>query len=269
MGRSLAPDRQRASILLAAVALTSVLPAAIGQPIAIVAGAVAGLVWCRGASGAATASLPVAVPRRIGALLIGLFVLLLIGLPGLTALLASNGLALFDVFYRAGALVFGGGHVVLPLLESGLVSPGWVERDSFLAGYGAAQALPGPLFTFAAYLGFVNDLGPDGLAGAAIALAAIFLPGMLLVMGVLPFWQTLARNPGARAALAGTNAAVVGLLASALYAPLWTGAVHTPLDFTVALGAFVLLTVWRLPPWIVVLATVLAAVTTGLVDPTG
>jgi chromate transporter len=260
MGRSLAPDRQRATILLAAVVLTSALPATIGQPAAIVVGAIAGLLWCRDGTGATTATLPVTVSTRTGTLLVAGFLLLLFGLPAVTTLLPATGLALFELFYRAGALVFGGGHVVLPLLESGLVAPGWVDSDSFVAGYGATQAVPGPLFTFAAYLGFVNALGPDGLAGAAIALAGIFLPGMLLVMGVLPFWHRLARSPGARAALAGTNAAVVGLLASALYAPLWTGVVHTTTDFAIAVAAFVLLTAWRLPPWVVVLATVLASV---------
>jgi chromate transporter len=164
----------------------------------------------------------------------------------------SQALALFDAFYRSGALVFGGGHVVLPLLQAQIVTPGWVSNEAFLAGYGLAQAVPGPLFTFAAYLGAVMVPPPNGLAGAAIALVAIFLPGMLLVYGTLPFWDPMRTRPAAQAAMRGTNAAVVGILGAALYNPVWTSAVSTPRDFALALAGFLLLTVWKLPPWIVV-----------------
>src|SRR5690606_17225319 len=158
----------------------------------------------------------------------------------------------FDAFYRAGALVFGGGHVVLPLLEAETVAPGWVGRDDFLAGYGAAQAVPGPLFTFAAYLGAIMTPEPNGMAGAAIGLVAIFLPGFLLLIGALPFWDAFRTRPAAQAAMRGTNAAVVGILGAALYDPVWTSAIFGPRDFALALTGFVLLTVWNAPPWVVV-----------------
>jgi chromate transporter len=169
---------------------------------------------------------------------------------------------LFDAFYRSGALVFGGGHVVLPLLRDAVVAPGWVSSDAFLAGYGAAQAMPGPLFTFAAYLGAVVGPSPNGVVGAIIALVAIFLPGLLLVSGLLPFWDTFRRRPNAQAAMRGTNAAVVGILGAALYNPVWTSAVTGPADFAIAAAGFVLLTVWRLPPLAVV--GVIVVVTTAL-----
>jgi chromate transporter len=158
-----------------------------------------------------------------------------------------------DAFYRAGALVFGGGHVVLPLLEAETVAPGWVSADAFLAGYGAAQAVPGPLFTFAAYLGAVLGPEPNGVAGAAIALLAVFLPGFLILVGVLPFWEDLRRVVAAQAAMQGANAAVVGILGAALYSPVFTGAIGDARDFALALACFVLLVAWKTPPWIVVL----------------
>ena len=185
-----------------------------------------------------------------------LFVLLLIGLPLLAE--TGQGVALFDAFYRAGSLVFGGGHVVLPLLDVETVGRGWVTPEEFLAGYGATQAVPGPLFTFAAYLGSISALSPNGLAGAAIALVAIFLPGLLLMAGALPFWEQFRRWPWAQAAMRGANAAVVGILAAALYHPVFTSAVLTPLDFALALAGFVALVAWKCPPWIVVLALALA-----------
>jgi chromate transporter len=170
----------------------------------------------------------------------------------LTAASGSHALALFDAFYRSGALVFGGGHVVLPLLQAELVTPGWVSNEAFLAGYGLTQAVPGPLFTFAAYLGAVMNAPPNGLAGATIALVALLLPGMLLVYGMLPFWDAMRVRPMAQAAMRGTNAAVVGILGAALYHPVWTGAVATPRDFTLALAGFLLLVVWKVPSWAVV-----------------
>jgi chromate transporter len=172
--------------------------------------------------------------------------------PVLTAASGSHALALFDAFYRSGALVFGGGHVVLPLLQAEVVTPGWVSNEAFLAGYGLAQAVPGPVFTFAAYLGAVMSAPPNGLTGATIALFALLLPGMLLVYGMLPFWDAMRVRPMAQAAMRGTNAAVVGILGAALYNPVWTGAVATPRDFALALLGFLLLVVWKVPSWAVV-----------------
>lgn len=260
MARNLTPDRQRAMIALAAVLIVVCMPTALGQITAIVAGALAGFLWCRHVETKAVGHLPFHVSRRLGSILIALFLLLLVGLPAAAALWSVQALDLFEAFYRAGALVFGGGHVVLPLLESRVVDSGWVSEDVFLAGYGAAQAIPGPLFTFAAYLGAIVAPEPNGMVGATIALVGIFLPGMLLLVGVLPFWDTLRRYDSARAMMAGTNAAVVGILGAALYEPVWTSAVFSPVDFAIALAAFVLLTAWKVPPWLVVLFTALASV---------
>jgi chromate transporter len=198
------------------------------------------------------------VSRVMGAGALLLFAALLFLLPLVTAAVPSQGLALFNAFYRSGALVFGGGHVVLPLLQAEVVTPGWVSNEAFLSGYGLAQAVPGPLFTFAAYLGAVMNVPPNGLAGAAIALFALLLPGMLLVYGMLPFWDSFRSRPAAQAAMRGTNAAVVGILGAALYHPVWTSAVTTPRDFALALFGFLLLTVWKMPSWAVVV--LLAAV---------
>ena len=200
------------------------------------------------------------VSTRAGFLALSAFIALLVGLPILQASTGSPGVALFDAFYRSGALVFGGGHVVLPLLREAFVTPSWVTDDAFLAGYGAAQAVPGPLFTFAAYLGAVVHTSPHGVAGAALGLVGIFLPGILVLLGSLPFWQSLRRRAAARAAMAGINAAVVGLLAAALYNPVWTSSVRTPFDFALALLGFVLLSAWRTPPLVVVILTAAAAV---------
>jgi chromate transporter len=180
---------------------------------------------------------------------------LLVGLPLLFRFDSHPGVALFDAFYRSGALVFGGGHVVLPLLRDAFVAPGWVNDNTFLAGYGAAQAVPGPLFTFAAYLGAVVGPAPHGVAGAALGLLGIFLPGMLVLVGALPFWDTFRSRAGAQAAMRGINAAVVGLLGAALYSPIWTSSIDTTEDIGVALIGFVLLTAWRARPlWVVILS---------------
>ena len=197
-------------------------------------------------------TLAVALSRRPGALLLALFAGLLVVPPVFAAASGIQGLALFDAFYRSGALVFGGGHVVLPLLQAEVVAPGWVSASTFLARYGPAQAVPGPLFTFAAYLGAAMGPEPNGIAGAAIALGAIFLPGLLLVTGVLPFWDQLRRRTRAQAAMRGANAAVVGLIGAALYSPVFTGAVFDAPDFVAAVAGFLLLTVWRVPPLAVV-----------------
>jgi chromate transporter len=258
MARTLTPDRTRAGLALAAVFIVLISGGAVGQVAAIALGAVAGLRLCRGETTAETGSLRFPISRQAGFVALGLFAVLLI----LPPLVAGNKLALFSAFYRAGALVFGGGHVVLPLLQAAVVVPGWVSGGAFMAGYGAAQAVPGPLFTFAAYLGAIAGHSP---AGAAVALVAIFLPGILLVYGTLPFWDTLRTRPAAQAAMRGANAAVVGILAAALYNPVWVSAVFSPADFALALAGFLLLVVWKSPPWVVVLLLAVArAVTPGL-----
>ena len=253
MALTLTPDKPRAGIAVASVLILVFVTGPAGQIAAIVAGGLAGLWLCRNAASAPPGHLAFPVSRAFGVTSLVLFVLLLAGLPLAGAATGLHGLALFDAFYRSGALVFGGGHVVLPLLEAAVVRPGWIDSDAFLAGYGAAQAMPGPLFTFAAYLGAAMTPSPHGLTGALICLAAIFLPGLLLVTGALPFWNAVRTWPMAQAAMRGANAAVVGILASALYDPVWTSAILNPRDFAVALVGFLLLTVWKLPPWIVVL----------------
>lgn len=264
MARSLAPDRPRAGIAVAALFLTVFVAGSFGQLGAIILGALAGLVLCRAAPQGQDGHLAFPVSQRAGAAALVAFALLLVIPPLLAAGLQSQALALFDAFYRSGALVFGGGHVVLPLLQSEVVSPGWLSPDTFLAGYGAAQAVPGPLFTFAAYLGAVVGPVPHGVIGAAIALVAVFLPGLLLVYGSLPYWDAFRSRPLAQAAMRGTNAAVVGILGAALYNPVWISAVGNPRDFAVAVLAFVLLTVGQWPPWVVVVLTALSGVALAL-----
>jgi chromate transporter len=258
MSKSLTPDRPRAAIALAALALVVLFPGSLVQIAAIVLGAMLGLWLCRSEASPVSGRLDFPVSRVMGAVALLLFAALLFLLPLVTAAVPSQGLALFNAFYRSGALVFGGGHVVLPLLQAEVVTPGWVSNEAFLSGYGLAQAVPGPLFTFAAYLGAVMNVPPNGLAGAAIALFALLLPGMLLVYGMLPFWDSFRSRPAAQAAMRGTNAAVVGILGAALYHPVWTSAVTTPRDFALALFGFLLLTVWKMPSWAVVV--LLAAV---------
>jgi chromate transporter len=255
MAQSLCPDRERASIAVAAALVVTFAAGSVGQVAAILLGGLAGLWLCRGAPATIVGHLTFPVSKRAAVAALALFVLLLVLLPVASAAVAPQGLALFDSFYRAGALVFGGGHVVLPLLEAEVVRPGWVSKDSFLAGYGAAQAVPGPLFTFAAYLGSVMGPEPSGVAGAVICLVAVFLPGLLLVVGALPFWDDFRSRPVAQAIMRGANAAVVGLLGAALYDPVWTGAILSPYEFALALVGFVLLTVWKAPPWLVVVLT--------------
>ncbi len=257
MGRSLCPDRARASIATAALVLLLLAPGSLAQVGAIALGGVVGLALCRGGGDAIADDLLMPVSRRLGIACLAAFFALL----ALSFVPISGGLiALFAAFYRSGALVFGGGHVVLPLLRDAVVAPGWVSDSAFLAGYGAAQALPGPLFAFAAYLGAVAGSPPAGLVGALVALVAIFLPGVLLMMGALPFWHELRALPKAQAAMRGVNAAVVGLLGAALYNPVWTGAVREPADFAVAATGFVLLVVWRTPPLVVVLMSAAAGI---------
>jgi chromate transporter len=263
MSRTLTPDRARAAIALAAIAVVVFFSGSFGQIAAIALGACAGLWLCRGEVAPVSGHLNFPVTRRAGAIGLVFFAALLLIPLGVTAA-GSGAIALFGAFYRSGALVFGGGHVVLPLLQAQVVAPNWVSNETFLAGYGLTQAVPGPLFTFAAYLGAVMGPPPNGLAGAAIALFAIFLPGMLLVYGALPFWDALRTRPAAQAAMRGTNAAVVGILGTALYNPVWTSAVLTSRDFALALAGFLILTVWKIPPWAVVVLLAAAGALTGL-----
>ncbi|MEA2847009.1 MAG: chromate transporter [Rhodospirillaceae bacterium] len=258
MMRSLAPDRGRATLAVVAAALVLTIPSAWGQIGAIVLGAAVGLVVLRGAPPVEHGTLPHPVSRNAGLVALVLFFALLLGLPLLVAAVPSQGLTVFEAFYRAGSLVFGGGHVVLPLLQAAVVPPGWVTNDAFLAGYGAAQAVPGPLFTFAAYLGAVMSTQPNGWAGALLCLVAIFLPSFLLVIGALPFWDALRKRRWAQSALTGVNAAVVGLLLAALYQPVWTVGITSAEDFALAIAAFLLLFMWQAPPWLVVILSAAA-----------
>lgn len=256
MARNLCPDRERATLAVLAAAFALVLPATLSQLAAIAAGAVLGWLLLPGAATAEHAALPSGnIPRSVALVALAAFAALLLGLP---ALAADHAATLYAIFFRSGALVFGGGHVVLPLLQQAVVPNGFITNDAFLAGYGAAQAVPGPLFTFAAYLGAATQPEPNGLLGALLCLFAIYLPSFLLLLGVLPFWEDLRKRTSAQAALKGVNAVVVGLLLAALYNPVWTSGILTPLDFAQALFAFLLLAIWRTPPWAVVLLGALA-----------
>lgn len=253
MARSLCPDPQRAGIALAAVFTVVLVSGPSGQVAAIVIGALAGMALCRTHTQVSAPELPLFVSVRAGRWAGLAFVVLLTGLPLLAHVSPSPTLAVMDAFYRAGALVFGGGHVVLPLLEAEVVQPGWVGADAFLTGYGAAQAVPGPLFTFAAYLGAIIAPHGSSLLGAALALVMIFLPGLLLLVAVLPHWNRFRRRNGAQALMKGANAAVVGILGAALYQPVWTSAILGPREFALALSGFLLLSVWKFPAWAVVI----------------
>jgi len=266
MARSLCPDARRATIAVAALALSFLIAGPSGQIMVIIAGGMAGLFLLPPESAEAELDhqpLTLGISRRTGALLLVIFAALLVLLPLASRWSGLYAVQAFEAFYRTGALVFGGGHVVLPLLQDATVSPGWVSPDAFLAGYGAAQAVPGPLFTFAAYLGAVSHLSPNGFVGAALATVAIFLPSFLLVVGGLPFWAQMRRHQSLRRALRGINAAVVGLLLAAFYDPAWTGSIHSGLDFALAALAFVLLTLWKVPPWLVVLLAALTPLATS------
>jgi chromate transporter len=267
MARTLCPDRQRASIAVLSALLILFSTSSIAQNAAIVLGGLLGLWLCAGAlPPPAEGRIRIPVSRPVGLVCLAVFFVLLIGLPIVQKLGGSSGVALFDAFYRSGALVFGGGHVVLPLLREAFVTPGWISDDAFLAGYGAAQAVPGPLFTFAAYLGAVVSPTPHGIAGAALGLFGIFLPGMLVLLGTLPFWDSFRQRGDAQAVMRGVNAAVVGLLGAALYNPLWTTSVKSPGDFGLALVGFVLLTVWRAPPLLVVIASAIGGIALAFVQ---
>jgi chromate transporter len=269
MARRLCPDRRRAAIALASIALASLLATAFAQLIVIGAGALLGVALCRPSATDTTRHAPVhpghfQVSRTMGIAALVVFCALLFALPLWATSAGSQGLRVFDAFYRSGALVFGGGHVVLPLLQRATVATGWVAPNDFLAGYGAAQAVPGPLFTFAAFLGWMMSAPPRHWSGALLATLGIFLPGLLLVVAALPWWQALRARATMSAALAGVNAAVVGLLAAALYSPVWTSAVLSPADFAIACIGFVLLTRWKVPPLAVVLLCVASGVALAL-----
>jgi chromate transporter len=257
MARTLCPDRERASIAVVAALIILLSSSSVAQMGAIAAGGIAGLWLCRNGSASPSGHIAMPVSRNAGLVSLLCFFALLAGLPILRALTGSSGIALFDAFYRSGALVFGGGHVVLPLLREAFVTPGWLSDDVFLAGYGAAQAVPGPLFTFAAYLGTVVGPTPHGVVGAILGLVEIFLPGILILIGALPFWDAFRKRAEAQAIMRGVNAAVVGLLGAALYNPVWVTSVKSGGDFGIALVGFVLLTVWRAPPLVVVAASAL------------
>lgn len=258
MARNLCPDALRVSLMAIAACTALLLPNALGQLGVIVAAGISGMALFKPAQVAPHDPLPMAVSQRAGMAWLALFFALLIGLPILSQSVPIQALAMFDAFYRAGSLVFGGGHVVLPLLQAEAVPSGWVSNEAFLAGYGAAQAVPGPLFTFAAYLGASMNTAPSGWIGGMVCLLAIFVPSFLLVVGALPFWEQMRRNRRAQAALAGINAAVVGLLLAALYQPVWTSAIHQPQDFGLALLGLVALMFWKLPPWLVVVGSTAA-----------
>jgi chromate transporter len=253
LARTLCPDRQRMTIMVLAAIAVLAWPIAGIQVAIIAASGLAGLVFLRFNSISQHVSLGINLSRRFSVAALTIFFVLLIGLPLLSAKIQSHPLAMVDHFYRAGSLVFGGGHIVLPLLQNEVVQPGWVSNDIFLAGYGAAQAVPGPLFTFAAYLGTVMTPAPNGWMGGLICLVAIFLPSFLLVIGILPFWDDLRQLVSIRSALSGINAGVVGLLLAALYRPVWASGILTAADFGLAIAAFTLLQFWKVPPWLVVI----------------
>jgi len=249
MATKLAPDKPRGTIALLAAVTTLLWSTALSQVFVLAIAALIGLLFLKREQGITLPPVRTPISRTTGVIAWIVFFGLLILLPVLQTIRPNETLAIFNQFYRAGALVFGGGHVVLPLLQHAVVPSGWMSNQQFLAGYGAAQAVPGPLFTFAAYLGGFTY----GIWGALTALVAIFLPAFLLVVGALPFWHAFQENPRFQAALRGINAAVVGILLAALYNPVWTSAIKNPADFCLAIAAFGLLTLWKLPPWAVVL----------------
>lgn len=253
MARTLTPDRGRVTMAVVAAMIVLFVPSVWGQIGAIIMGGLAGYFFLKHIEVPPHVGLPIPISRKVAVLCLSLFFVFLAGLPLLAALSSSHSLEVFDNFFRAGALVFGGGHVVLPLLQAGVVPSGWIDNDTFLAGYGAAQAIPGPLFTFAAYLGAVMGPQPNGWVGAFLCLVAIFLPSFLLVIGVLPFWENLRKIQAAQSILRGVNAAVVGILLAALYNPVWISGITSAGDFALGCAAFLMLTLGNFPPWLVVI----------------
>jgi len=259
MAKTLCPDRLRGTVAILAAAFMLAWPNSWGQIIVIFLGGLFGSFVLPIDEIPEQTTLHIPVERRTAILCITLFSTLLIGIPLLVATVPNHTIALIDSFYRTGSLVFGGGHVVLPLLQTATVSTGWISKDLFLAGYGAAQAVPGPLFTFSAYLGAVMQPEPTGWLGGIICLVAIFLPSFLLILGILPFWEQLRRIKVVRSALMGINAAVVGLLVAVFYNTVWTGGILSAKDFILGLVAFGFLTLWKIPPWLVVVVTALGS----------
>lgn len=260
MGRKLCNDLPRISIMVVATCCVLFFPFVWGQVGVIALAAIAGLLIFKPEQQSTEEAVePLMLRRDVGLICLILFFVLLISLPIVSGLFPSSAFEKVDAFYRSGALVFGGGHVVLPLLQAEVVPSGWVSEETFLAGYGAAQAVPGPLFTFAAFLGASMPTGiqnpPGGWSGGILCLLAIFAPSFLLLAGTLPFWEKLRKNTRAQAALSGVNAAVVGLLLAALYQPVWTSAIHGPKDFGLALIALIALMYWKIPPWLVVIGS--------------
>src|SRR5690554_209647 len=255
MARNLCPDTLRISIMAAAACFVLSIPTAWGQWGAIFGAAIIGLFMFKPETPQSHDNLPIPVRPRIGLCWLVLYLAVLLGLSVVSVLIPSHTLALVDSFFRAGSLVFGGGHVVLPLLQAEVVTPGWISNDAFLAGYGAAQAIPGPLFSFAAFLGASMTQSPTGWSGGIICLLAVFAPSFMLLVGALPFWENLRCNTRMQAALMGINAAVVGILLAALYQPVWTSAILDARDFGLALVALIALVFWKLPPWFVVIAS--------------
>ena len=252
MARSLCPDVPRITLMAVSACVVLLVPSAWTQVGVIICAGVAGLAMFKPAPAEAHEPLPIMVGHRPGIVWLSLFFILLLGLPIMARWWPGQSIELIDAFYRAGSLVFGGGHVVLPLLQAEVVPTGWVGKEAFLAGYGVAQAVPGPLFTFSAFLGASMNVEPSGWAGGLLCLVAVFLPSFLLVAGALPFWEGLRRNTRTQAALGGINAAVVGVLLAALYQPVWTSAILGAKDLALALVAFICLSFWKLPPWLVV-----------------
>jgi chromate transporter len=259
MGKALAPDRERTSLAVAASAVVTLFSTPLGQIGTLLAAGVAGWALLGLPASRPTELAPMGGRRVTAVLCLLIFVGLLIGLPLLAQGTQAYPIRVADSFFRAGALVFGGGHVVLPLLQAEVVPAGWVSASDFMAGYGAAQALPGPLFTFAAFIGAASSQSPAGWIGGGLATVAIFLPGFLLVLGTLPFWEHLRRFEAMRRAMLGVNAAVVGLLLAAFFNPVWSSAVTGPRDFCFAVAAFVLVVFWKLPPWLVVMLGAIGA----------
>ena len=257
MGHTLCPDRLRASIAVAAATAVVLMPGPAMQIVTLLICAALGWRWVTPTTRLPQGHVTQMPPRPVALVLLGSYVLLLLALPLLAERSESYAWQFFNSVYRAGALVFGGGHVVLSLLQVAVVPPGWLDDQLFLAGYGAAQALPGPISTFAAYLGAASSQSPHGWAGALLGTVGIFLPSFLLVLGGLPWWDATRRHPGLQSALMGINAGVVGLLLATFYAPVWTSAIRSAQDFAFALIAFGLLAFWKTPPWLVVAGSAL------------
>ncbi|AKR43970.1 chromate efflux transporter [Methylophilus sp. TWE2] len=259
MSKTLCPDARRATLAIISAMIVACAPGLYSQLGVIILSGIVGCFWLKHHHGLPHQPMQVPISKASGIIILSVFISLLLFIPIMHDGYDSHLLAMFDSYFRAGSLVFGGGHVVLPLLQAETVSQGWVSNDLFLAGYGAAQAVPGPLFTFAGYLGAVSNAQPNGLLGGGVALAAIFLPAFLLVLGALPLWESIRQYPSIQHAMLGINAAVVGLLIAAFYNPVWTSAILSSQDFGLALLAFLMLMFWKLPPWLVVMIGALAA----------